>query len=70
MPYTMPKLTALARERMSGVTISSGTPNTWEDVYKRQGRDRSIGARPMRKSRRHAASPLPSEGVARARPAV
>ncbi len=26
MPYTMPKLTALARERMSGVTISSGTP--------------------------------------------
>ena len=29
MPYTMPKLTAFARERMAGVTSDSGTPNTW-----------------------------------------
>ena len=34
MPYTMPKLTALARERMRGETSSSGTPNTCEAVMR------------------------------------
>ena len=32
MPYTMPKFTALARRRISPVTWSGSTPNTWEAV--------------------------------------
>lgn len=32
MPYTMPKFTALARERISGVTNIGGRSNTWEAV--------------------------------------
>jgi hypothetical protein len=31
-PYTIPKFTALARRRCSGLIMSGGTPKTWDAV--------------------------------------